>query len=171
MSFGKEIRDGRDAEICNQDRQSDGDGVIDTRWLRFPGRALGAPDDHSRKNSSQECIIKTGEKWNDGDVVQKRKIAADDEKQLKSDEQDTGNMSNMPRAEGKPRNDQFDEMIPGGSEFVEPMWREMQIPADWTRNRLRLVVVVKAGEIAPAGIAPQLDQAGADHNAEAEPAK
>ena len=139
--------------------------------MRFLGRAFGAPDDHLRKNTSKERIVKTGEKWNDGDVVQKRKIAADDEKQLKSDEQDTGNMSNMPRAEGKPRNDQFDEMIPSGSEFVEPMRREMQIPADWTRDRLRLVMVVKAGEIAPARIAPQLDQAGTDHNAEAEPAK
>src|SRR5262249_1188023 len=62
-------------------------------------------------------------------------------------------------------------MIPSRSEFVEPMRREMQIAADWTRDRLRLVVIIKASEIAPAGIAAQLDQAGANHDAEAEPAK
>src|SRR6476620_622883 len=62
-------------------------------------------------------------------------------------------------------------MIPGGSKFVEPMRCEMQIPADWTRDRLRLVVIIKAGEIAPAGITAQLDQAGADDDPKTDPAK
>src|SRR5436305_1831047 len=62
-------------------------------------------------------------------------------------------------------------MIPSGSKFVEPMRREMQIPADWTRDRLRLVMIIKAGEIAPTGITTQLDQACADHDPKTQPAK
>src|ERR1700750_2296820 len=62
-------------------------------------------------------------------------------------------------------------MIPGGSKFVEPMRCEMQIPADWIRDRLRLIVIIKAGEIAPAGITTQLDQARANHDSKTEPAK
>ena len=77
----------------------------------------------------------------------------------------------MSRPKGKPRNDQLDEVIPSRPEFVEPMRRKMQIAAERTRDRLCLVVVVKAGKIAPAGITAQLDQPGADHDAKAEPAK
>src|SRR5689334_14883119 len=62
-------------------------------------------------------------------------------------------------------------MIPGCSKFVEPMRREMQIPADWTRDRLCLVMIIKAGEIAPTRITTELDQAGADHDPKTEPAK
>src|SRR5690348_1559013 len=62
-------------------------------------------------------------------------------------------------------------MIPGGSKFVEPVWRKMQVAADWTRDRLRLVMIIKAGEIAPTGITTQLDQAGADHDPKTQPAK
>src|SRR5207249_1585721 len=80
-------------------------------------------------------------------------------------------VSGVPRPERKPGDNQFDEMIPSRAEFVEPMRREMKIPADWTRDRLRFVVIVKAGQIAPAGIATQFDQAGANHDAKAEPAK
>src|ERR1700680_1511036 len=62
-------------------------------------------------------------------------------------------------------------MIPGCLELMKPMGREMQIAAKRIRNRLRFIVVVKAGEIAPARVAAQFDEAGADHDAKTEPAK
>src|SRR5438132_13910995 len=62
-------------------------------------------------------------------------------------------------------------MVPGRAEFVEPMRREMQIPANRTRNRLGFIVIVKTGQIAPAWIAAQLDKAGTNHDAKTEPAK
>src|SRR5438477_10365431 len=62
-------------------------------------------------------------------------------------------------------------MIPSRAEFVEPVRREMQIPANRTRDRLAFVVIIKTCEVAPAGIAAQLDQAGADHDAKTEPAE
>src|SRR5215472_1418943 len=80
-------------------------------------------------------------------------------------------MPRMSRPERQPRNNQFYEMVPCRFELEQPMRREMQITADRARDRLRLVVIIKAGEIAPAWVAPQLDQTGADHNAKPEPAK
>src|SRR6266480_1865998 len=62
-------------------------------------------------------------------------------------------------------------MVPGRAEFVEPMRRKMQIPANRTRDGLGFVVIIKTGQIAPTWIAAQLDQAGTNHDAKTEPAK
>src|SRR5205814_7723759 len=61
-------------------------------------------------------------------------------------------------------------MVPGRAEFVEPMRREMQIPANRTRDGLGFIVIVKAGQIAPAWIAAQLDKASTNHDAKTKPA-
>src|SRR5436190_2237780 len=62
-------------------------------------------------------------------------------------------------------------MVPDCFDVVEPVRRKMQIAADRIRDRLRFVMIVKAGQIAPAGVTAQFDQAGADHDAKAEPAQ
>src|SRR2546430_12162827 len=80
-------------------------------------------------------------------------------------------MARVARPERKPGDDQFDKMIPGRAEFVEPMRREMQISAKRTWDRLRFVMIIKAGQIAPTWIAPQLDQAGTNHDTKTKPAK
>src|SRR5204863_4339133 len=49
------------------------------------------------------------------------------------------------------------------------MRRKMQVPADRTGDWLRLVMIVKAREIAPAEIATQFDQTGTNHDAKTEP--
>src|SRR5256714_15408322 len=120
---------------------------------------------------SQKGVIETCQEWNDRDIIQKRQIAADDEKDLESDEKHSGDVTRVPGPERKPRHDQFDEMVPGRFNFVKPMWCEMEIAADRIRDRLRFVVIIKTCEIAPARIATQLDQTGPDHDAKTEPAK
>src|SRR5437588_10425934 len=80
-------------------------------------------------------------------------------------------MACAPRTEGKPGDNQFNKMIPSRAEFVEPMRREMQIPTNRTWDRLRFIVIIKTGKIAPAGIAAQLDQAGTNHDAKTKPAE
>src|SRR3954471_7848297 len=47
----------------------------------------------------------------------------------------------------------------------------MQVPANWAGDGLRLVMIVKARQIAPARVATQFDQAGANHDAKTEPTK
>src|SRR6266516_7263949 len=62
-------------------------------------------------------------------------------------------------------------MIPKHFKFVEPKRGKMQISTDRIWDGLRFVMVVKTGQIAPAGVAPQFDQAGAKHDAKTEPPK
>src|SRR4029077_20866466 len=62
-------------------------------------------------------------------------------------------------------------MVPSCLDLMKPMGREMQIAAKRVRDRLRFIVIVKAGEIAPARVATQFDEAGPDHDAKTEPAK
>src|SRR5436190_24034432 len=98
----------------------------------------------------QEGIIKAGQKRNDREVIEERKIAADDEKYLESDKQDAGDMSRRSRSKRKPRQDQLNEMIPCGLKFVNPQWCKVKIATDRARYRLGFVVIGKAGQIAPA---------------------
>src|SRR5438874_1186131 len=62
-------------------------------------------------------------------------------------------------------------MVPCGTELMKPVRREMQIATDRVGNRLRLVMIVKASQIAPAGVAAQFNQSRADHDPKTEPAK
>src|SRR5438552_8491738 len=105
LPFGNEICDRRDAQIRNQERQSDSDGVVDARRLRFLCRAFCTLNNGRRKNSPKEGVIETSEKRNDSHVIQEREVAADDESDLKTDEQYSGDVSRMPRPEGKPGDD------------------------------------------------------------------
>ena len=119
----------------------------------------------------QERVIKACQKRNDREVIEKRKIAADDEKNLKSDEQNAGDVADPSWPEGKPRHDEFDEMIPCRLKFMEPQRRKVKITADRAGYRLRFVMIGKASEIAPARVATQFDQTGADHDPKSKPAK
>src|SRR5205085_7683681 len=49
--------------------------------------------------------------------------------------------------------------------------REVQIATDRIRNGLSFVVIVETGDIAPAGVAPQLNQSRPDHDPKSEPAE
>src|SRR5205823_3235487 len=114
---GSEVEHGRYAEPGNQDCQCDSDRVVDARRLRFLRGALSAPNERARQEMPKECVVEAGEKRNDGQIIQKRKIAADNEKDLKRDEQHTRDMARSSRAEREPRHDEFDEMIPCRLEF------------------------------------------------------
>src|ERR1700688_4508673 len=54
---------------------------------------------------------------------------------------------------------------------MKPMGREMQIAAYRIWDRLRFVVIKHTGQIAPAFVAAQFNQTGADHDPKAKPAK
>src|SRR5437899_12169775 len=54
---------------------------------------------------------------------------------------------------------------------MERVRKVVEVPAQRVRHRLGLVVVVEAGEIAPAGVAAHLDEARAELEPEHEPAR
>ena len=60
--------------------------------------------------------------------------------------------------EKEPRHNQLDEMVPECSKFMKPMQSEMQPPAQRIWKRLSFIVIIQAGEVAPARIAANLDE-------------
>ena len=75
------------------------------------------------------------------------------------------------RPEGEPRDDELNKMIPQGADLLEPMRSKMQPPAQWIGNRLSLVMIIQAREVAPADIASKLDERSAEHDSKSEPTK
>ena len=62
-------------------------------------------------------------------------------------------------------------MVERHAAVQSPLRQGVKIPAQRIGNGLRLIVVIEARQIAPAGIAAQLDQARAEHHAEFHPAQ
>src|SRR5262249_45004841 len=88
-----------DAEIRTQDGQCDRHDIADWRWLRFLRRPLRTPHERLWQNMPQQRVIETGKEWNDGEIIQKRKVAANDEKDLKRDEQHARDVTRSARSE------------------------------------------------------------------------
>src|ERR1044072_4852693 len=98
---------------------------------------------------AQEGIVKARQKRNDCQTIEERKVAPEDEKNLKRDHQDTCHMPRLSWPKRKPRHDQFDKMVPSRPEFLEPERRKVKIATNGTRDRLGFVMIIKAGKIPP----------------------
>src|SRR4029450_539861 len=120
---------------------------------------------------TQERIVKARKEGNDCQVIKERKIAADDEKDLETDKQNARDATSVSRSKREPRHNEFDEMIPCRLKFVDPVVREMKTTACGAVERVWLVVIAKAGYLAPAAVAAQFDQACTDHDAKPKPPK
>src|SRR4051794_25665665 len=80
-------------------------------------------------------------------------------------------MAGASRTERKPRDDQLDHMVPCGSNAMHP-WRMKVEPArERIRDRLRFIMKIETGEVAPTRVAAQLDESRAEHDAKREPPK
>src|SRR5438552_18213596 len=62
-------------------------------------------------------------------------------------------------------------MVPEHSKFVKPVRPEMKPPTQWVWNGLGFIMVIEAGQVPPARVAADFDEAGADHDPEDKPAK
>src|SRR5262249_35298603 len=145
--------------------------VVDSRRLRILSRALCASHDRFRQKTPEKTIIEARQKWNDRQIIEKRKIAADNEKNLECDQQHSRNVPRSTRTERKPGHDQLDEVVPKHFKFMEPKRGKMQVAADRVRDWLRFIVIVETRQIAPAGVTAEFDQACAKHDTKPEPAK
>src|SRR3989442_15049067 len=90
---------------------------------------------------------------------------------MEGEEARAGEVARRARAEGEPRRDELAQVVEEYARLVEPARHEVEPAAERVRDRLGLVVVVEAGEVAPARVAAQLDQPCAEHDAEDEPAQ
>src|SRR5258708_13304155 len=103
----------------------------------------------------KKTVIKARQKRNDREIIEKGKIAADDEKNLERDQEHAGNVPRRSRAERKPGYDQLDEVIPKHFKFMEPKRGKIQIAADRARDWLGFIVIVQTRPIAPPRAPPQ----------------
>ena len=80
-------------------------------------------------------------------------------------------MPQAPRAEHQERRAQLDDVIERDAHRVRPVRQRVKVRRQRAGHRLRLEVEVEAGEIAPAGIAAQLDEPRAPHDPHRQPAQ
>ena len=103
--------------------------------------------------------------------VQPGEVPAQHQPELRHRHDQGGHARDRLRREEQDRRDQLREVAADDLDPVERLRQAVEVPRERVRHRLRLVVVVEAGEIAPARIAAHLDQAGAELEAEEQPAE
>ena len=127
--------------------------------------------DLHRQHAAQRGIVERRHPAHDGDGVQPGEIPTQDKPALRDDDDHAGGVGDgLGKGEAQRRH-QLREMIAQDLNPVQGPGQVVKEPAQRIRHRLRLVVVIEAAQIAPAWIAPDLDQAGAELDAEEEPAK
>ena len=116
-------------------------------------------------------VVEGGETEDYGEPVEPRVIAADDQDELMEDDERTGNGGDGLRSEEREGNDDLDEVAGQRGEAVHRRREAVEVPAQRVRKGLGFIVVVETGEIAPAGVVTQLDEAGANFGSEEHPAQ
>src|SRR5438128_12034917 len=123
----------------------------------------------NRYQPPKQTIVETRYAKHDGDVIQPRKIPAQDESNLKQDRQSARPIAEWRRREVEPGHYKLSEMSEQHAGLVSPTRRMMQIPAQRIGQRLSFIMVKEAGQIPPAWIGAQFDQACAEHGAKKHP--
>lgn len=107
----------------------------------------------------------------DGDPVQPGEVAGQDQPQLGEDHQRGGGRRDRLRGEQQDGDDELGDVVGGHLGPVERLGEMVEEPAQRARHRLCLMVVVQAGQLPPARVAPHLDQPGAELHPEQHPAQ
>src|SRR5262249_19887374 len=124
-----------------------------------------------REQMRKLLIAEAGDAENDCDVVEPGEIAAQDQDHLKEEGESACNRCHWLWEEKSTRHDQFDEVIEAHREVVPGFRNPVKVPAERIGKRLGFVVVEHAAEISPAGISPDLDHSGPEHDAKKNPSQ
>ncbi|MCY1004975.1 hypothetical protein OV079_05190 [Nannocystis pusilla] len=137
------------------------------------GRAVPSPAraQAGGEEAAQETVVEAGEQRDEGEPVEEGEVAADDQGQLKGDHAERGDDPQPTRAEHEPREDELGEVIEDDAAAQHRRRQVMEVKADGVGERLGLEVTLETGELGPARVAAQLDEARAEHDAEGEPAQ
>ena len=109
------------------------------------------------------------EREHDRQPVQPGEVPGRDQPQLGRDDDACRDGGDRLRSEQSERHDELGEVITRDLDSVQRLGQPVEEPAQRTRHRLRLVVVVQTRQIAPALVAAHLDQPGAELDAEEQP--
>src|SRR5213596_2329141 len=99
-------------------------------------------------DAREESVVETRDAKHDGNVIQPRKIPAQDESNLKQDRQSARPIAEWRWREIEPRHHKLSKMSEQHAGFVSPRRRMMQIPAQRIGQGLSFIMVKQAGQIA-----------------------
>ena len=119
----------------------------------------------------KRSVVEGRERQCHGQEVEPGKISAQHEPRLRQHQHRAGERRHGLRCEQEERHHQLREEVAQDLDPMQGFGQVMKKPAERIGHRLGLVVVVEAGQVAPAAIAAQLDHPGAELDAEHEPAK
>ena len=126
--------------------------------------------DLHRQHAAQRGIVERRHRAHDGDGVQPGEIPTQDKPALRDDDDHAGGVGDgLGKGEAQRRH-QLREMIAQDLNPVQGPGQVVKEPAQRIRHRLGFEMIIQAGQILPARVGAQLDQAGAEHHAEQDPA-
>ena len=100
-------------------------------------------------------MVDRAEGQDDREPIQPREVAGEHQPQLGDDHYGRGHARHRLRGEEREGHDKLGEMVARHLHTMERLGQVMEEPAQRPRHRLCLVVVVQAGQIAPARVAAQ----------------
>src|SRR5205085_12622928 len=160
---GSEVARGPPGE-CDYPRWEDRDEPVEPDY----GNAGGVRDG---QDAPEQTIVEGGRGEDDGGKIEPGEVAAQHQPELRDGHDEAGDRRDRLRKEEQDRHGQLREVASQYLDAVQRLGEMVEVPRERVRHRLRLVVVVEAGQIAPAGIAAQLDEPGAELEAEEQPAE
>ena len=140
------------------------DAVVPERWSRKRGHM-------DRQDRAERAIVEGRHGAEDGDRVEPGEIPAQHQPALGDDDDDAGEIRNRLGKGETDGRDQLREVVAQYLDVMEAPRQVVEEPAERIGHRLGLVMVVEAGEVPPARIAAELDQAGAELHPEEQPAE
>ena len=171
LSGGQHVRQRVEAQEGDDGREGVGGDATGLRLLGSGDVAVEARTQGRGQQPREEAVVERGHGHRDRQPVEERQVAAQDQEHLEHDDQPARHQTRPPRTEDEEWGDELDQVIEEHLDLVEPRRGLMKVPGERVRIRLRLVVIDETREVAPAGVPPQLDEAGAEHQPEDEPAQ
>ena len=140
-----------------------------TAITRTANHVGSGPGRRQRQQPPEPGVVDRGEGQRDRQEVQPGEVAAAHQPALGDDHDDGGDRRHRLGEEQQERHDELGDVVGEHLRAVQRARQVVEEPARRARERLGLVVVLEAGEVAPAAVAAQLDQARAELDAEQQP--
>ena len=137
---------------------------------RLAGRRRGAPDPAGGQHPRPGLVVETGQGRDHRQPVEERQVAAQNDRALEEEDDPPAHRAHPPvRPHGQERRAQFRQVVEKDAGGQQAAGQEMEPAAERIGHRLGLEEVREDGKVAPAGVAPELDESRSQHDAEDQP--
>src|SRR5262249_41600601 len=105
----------------------------------------------------------------DREQTQEREVAARHQPEVEEDRDEPADRGDGREGEIGEWNGDLSEMIESNPEPMDRLWKPVEVPGERIGHRLCFVVVIEAGPVPPAGIAPEFDETCPEHGPKEHP--